>query len=202
MIESEKSKSKFFCCSLFAPFFKEPLIKITCAFIAVVGGTAIGTLYQHKSSEEQNYLLMIENDRKQAEHIFNEVSNLMDDRLYKTRRLLSAYVQDDNEKVEYSKQSLVSQLEIWNANLGRMYTLIEEYYGVKFRNFFKNRIQDPFTDTGNHIIYEGAKTVQEQNKIRSTLKQIEADIDVFDKMMLNAIINNRVGRFSEDRDKN
>lgn len=174
-------RSNCFCRSLLTAFFKEPLIHFTCALTVVIGGTGISIYYQHKSTENLYRISMKENDRKQAEATFNEVSSLMDDRLYKTRRLLSAYVQNDSAKIEFCRKLLSSQLEVWNANLGRMYVLIEEFYGVNFRVFFKNSIQKPFANIGNHIITEGAKTLQEQNTIRDTLTQVEANISKFDK---------------------
>lgn len=145
---------------------------------------------------------MIESDRQQAEEIFNEVSRLMDDRLYKTRRLLSVYSQNDSSKIETCRLSLSTQLEEWNANRHRMYSLIEGYYGAKFCTFFKTRIQNPFANTGNHILYTGAKELKDQTKIKADLETIEKDINIFNKMMLDAIINNKVGRFSEDRYRN
>lgn len=189
------------CKSTAIRFAKEPLVKVTCTLIAALLGGWLGATFQENSWKEQYKLSMIESDRKQAEEIFKEVSRLMDDRYYKTRRLLSAYSQNDSSKIQMCRQSLILQLEGWNANRHRMYSLIEGYYGSKFVNFFKTNIQKPFATTGNHIIYSGAKTIEDQIKLKKHLESIESNIELFNKLLLDAIISNKVGRFSEDRGK-
>lgn len=62
-------------------------------------GSIIGAYFQKQNWYEQNELTKLENDRKRAEEIFSEVSILMDDRLYKTVRLLSAYKQNNNQTI-------------------------------------------------------------------------------------------------------
>lgn len=176
---------------------KEPLVKITCTLIAAVIGGWLGATFQENSWREQYNLSMIESDRQQAEEIFNEVSRLMDDRFYKTRRLLSAHSQHDSIKIEIYKQSLISQLEEWNANRRRMYSLIEGYYGVKYSNFFIYNIQDHFAKISNYILSPYEKNI-DLDKIRIELDSIDRNIAIFNKMMLNAIKNNKIGRFCSD----
>lgn len=176
---------------------KEPLVKITCTLIAAVIGGWLGATFQENSWREQYKLSMIECDRQQAEDIFNEVSRLMDDRFYKTRRLLSAYTQRDSIKIETYKQSMLMQLEEWNANRRRMYSLIEGYYGVTFSKFFIYNIQDSFAKISNYMLSPYEKSI-DYEKIKAELVSIDRNIAVFNKMMLNAIKQNRIGRFSSD----
>lgn len=176
---------------------KEPLVKITCTLIAAVIGGWLGATFQENSWREQYKLSMIECDRQQAEDIFNEVSRLMDDRFYKTRRLLSAYTQHDSIKIETYKQSMLMQLEEWNANRRMMYSLIEGYYGVTFSKFFIYNIQDSFAKISNYMLSPYEKSI-DYEKIKAELVSIDRNIAVFNKMMLNAIKQNRIGRFSSD----
>lgn len=175
----------------------EPFSKLTCTIIAGIIGCGLGAHLQKESWKEQNKLSMLESDRKQAECIFNEVSSLMDDRYYKTVRLLSAYKQNDSVKIDKYKQSLVLQLEQWNANYNRTCALVEGYFGPKHVHYFKHNIQHNFATVGNKIIYSGASTVQDQKYIDSQLDMLSNNIATLNRMMIGAIKENKVGRFSE-----
>ena len=121
----------------------------------------------------------------------------MDDRYYKTVRLLSAYKQNDSVKIDKYKQSLVLQLEQWNANYNRTCALVEGYFGPKHVHYFKHNIQHNFATVGNKIIYSGASTVQDQKYIDSQLDMLSNNIATLNRMMIGAIKENKVGRFSE-----
>lgn len=179
-------------------FLNEPFVKITCTIIAGLLGWVLGAIYQDNHWREEYTLSMMESDRKQAEAIFNEISSLMDDRHYKTVRLLSAYKQNDSAKIQYCRNSLLLQLETWNANRHRNFSLLEGYFGPEFASYYKKHIQHPFAVTGNHILYSGASTVQEQKEISNKLDSLEIDIAIFNRMMLNAIKQNKVGRFCSE----
>lgn len=198
----KESKVKNFShklCSFVIKFAEEPLVKITCTLIAAIAGGIIGASFQDNTWREQNKLSMMESDRKQAEEVFNEVSSLMDDRYYKTRRLLSAYFNNDSIKIQVYHQSLVSQLEEWNANKNRLNSLLEAYYGKKYSDYFMYRIQNPFAKIANTIIYTKIMSDENLNSIRNDLSKIDSDIVTFNKMLLDVIINNKVGRYSEER---
>lgn len=89
------------------------------------------------------------------------------------------------------------QLEEWNANRRRMYSLIEGYYGVTFSKFFIYNIQDSFAKISNYMLSPYEKSI-DYEKIKAELVSIDRNIAVFNKMMLNAIKQNRIGRFSSD----
>lgn len=179
----------------FIKILNEPFVKVTCTVIAGILGWWLGTQYQDKNWKEQYTLSMMESDRKQAEAIFNEISHLMDDRYYKTIRLLSAYKQNDSVKIQRYREALILQLEEWNANRHRNFSIIEGYFGPKFTIFYKQNIQTSFALTGNHIIYSGATTTTDQIMLSNKLDSIETNITTFNRMMLNAIKQNKIGRF-------
>lgn len=175
----------------------EPFSKLTCTVIAGIIGCVLGAYLQNQSWIEQNRLSMLESDRKQAESIFNEVSSLMDDRYYKTVRLLSAYKQKDSAKIERYKESLSIQLEQWNSNYNRICALLEGYFGPRYNHFFKHKIQHNFALTGNKIIPSGASMVENQKYLDSRLDVLSKNIVTFNMMMIDAIKENKVGRFIE-----
>lgn len=180
---------------VFIKILNEPFVKVTCTVIAGLLGWWLGVQYQDKNWKEQNSLSMLESDRKQAEVIFNEVSRLMDDRHYKTTRLLSAHRQNDSIKIRRYKDSLILNLEEWNANRHRTYSLIEAYFGPAFTTYYKINIQSPFADTGNRIIYEKKLTEEDKKYLKETLDSLETNISTFNSMMLRAIRQNKIGRF-------
>lgn len=78
-----------------------------------------------------------------------------------------------------------------------MYSLVEGYYGVKYSNFFIYNIQDHFAKISNYILSPYEKNI-DLDKIRIELDSIDRNIAIFNKMMLNAIKNNKIGRFCSD----
>lgn len=195
--EIPKWAKKFFHLfkKLLISFINEPFVKITCTVIAGLLGWWLGVQYQDKNWKEQYSLSILESDRKQAETIFNEISRLMDDRYYKTIRLLSAYKQNDSVRILECRKSLSLQLEEWNANRHRNNSLIEAYFGIRITNYYINNIQKPFANSGNYIMYRGAKTHEEQQQLSRMLDSIEANIIIFNRMMLTSIQQNKIGRF-------
>lgn len=173
----------------------EPFVKVTCTVIAGFLGWWLGVQYQDKNWKEQYSLSMLKSDRKQAEVIFNEISRLMDDRHYKTLRLLSAHKQNDSTKIQRCKDSLILNLEEWNANRHRTYSLIEGYFGPGFTTFYKKNIQSPFAETGNKIIYEKSLSEGDKKQLSAKLDTLETNISTFNRMMIRAIRQNKIGRF-------
>ena len=172
----------------------EPYIHLTCVIIAGIMGFILSTKYQVDNANDQSRKLIAESDRKQAEEIFNDVSRLMDDRHYKTRRLLSAYIENDTTRIAQYKESLILQLEGWNENEHRLQFLVESYFGSDMANLYKNSIQIPMFKTGMHIIHKGALTRKEQDSLKQMLNSIDKNIQIIDKKMITAIRENRVGR--------
>ena len=70
-------------------------------------GFILSTKYQIDHANDQSRKLIAESDRKQAEEIFNDVSRLMYDRHYKTRRLLSAYIENYTTRIAQYKESFI-----------------------------------------------------------------------------------------------
>lgn len=185
---------------LFERLLKEPLSTLTYTLIAGVIGSVIGAYFQERSWREQNDLAMLEADRKQAEAIFNEVSRLMDDRYYKTVRLLSAYKRGDAEKIERYHESLAEQLEHWNANLHRINTLLEAYYGRDIQRFFDTQVRHRMALTGNRIL-QGATEKKDQVYVDTYLKELNVRITRLNRLMLRSIQSDRIGRFMNTDDK-
>lgn len=172
----------------------EPYIQLTCVIIAGILGFRLSTKYQVDNANDQYKQLIAENDRKQAEEIFNEVSRLMDDRHYKTRRLLTAYIDNETPRITKYKESLELQLEGWNENEHRLQCLVESYFGSDIANFYMDSIQRPMVQTGMHIIHIGANTRKEQDSLKRMLNYLDKNIIIIDKKMITTIRENCVGR--------
>lgn len=163
------------------------------ALIIGVIGSIIGAYFQKQSWYEQNELSKLENDRKRAEEIFSEVSTLMDDRMYKTVRLLSAYKQNNDEKIVQYKESFTLQLEEWNSNKSRLNALLNGYYGESFSQYFLHQIQNDFAICGNMLSYDPLNNII---KMDSISKGLQSKIFILNKRMIEAIKNDKVGRYA------
>lgn len=162
------------------------------ALMIGVIGSIIGAYFQKQNWHEQNELSKLENDRKRAEEIFSEVSTLMDDRLYKTVRLLSAYKQNDYERIIKYKESFTLQLEEWNSNRGRVNALLDGYFGESFSQYFLHQIQNDFAICGNMLSYEPKNNIMQ---IDSITKGLQPKIFILNKRMIQAIKCDQVGRY-------
>lgn len=157
-------------------------------------GSIIGAYFQKQNWYEQNELTKLENDRKRAEEIFSEVSTLMDDRLYKTVRLLSAYKQNNNQTIIKYKESFIAQLEEWNSNKGRINALLDGYFGESFSQYFLHQIQNDFAICGNMLSYDPQNNIIQ---IDSITKGLRPKIFILNKRMIQAIKCDQVGRYAD-----
>ncbi len=173
---------------LFWIYVRKTIYALILGFI----GSILGAYFQNQNWREQNELSKLETDRKKAEEIFSELSTLMGDRQYKTIKLLSSYKQGDSLKIRANRESLCLQLEIWGAQKDRLHALVDGYFGKECSDYFMRNIQPRFALSGNLIL---SKPVDNINRIENILAQIGAHIFILNKKMINAIKEDKIGRF-------
>lgn len=162
---------------------KEPYVHITGPLIVCIIGSLIGFYIQY----ENRALSKIEDHRTRTEEIYNEVSRLMDDRFYKTRRVLSAHYQKDSLKIRKQTNILSDELEEWNASKHRIGALIKSYYGIDNYTFYRDNIQTPFANIGNTLLPTRIQQDSTLNNIRVSLEELALNIDKFNTIMQNII---------------
>lgn len=133
------------------------LVPVVVGFVltTVLGG-ALGFFFQRRSWTHQHEVQFAEQERERAVRIFEEVSRIMDKRLYRLRLIhwsLAADGDDDtgsralNARMEDYRQALYE----WNDNINRNLALVQQYFGIKMRNRLDRAIGASFVALGEDV---------------------------------------------------
>jgi hypothetical protein len=181
-------------------------ILITFALTTVVGGV-LGYIFQTRSWRHQNNAKQLESERATATKIFEEVSRLMDKRLYRMRqlywRLKDSLSEDDILEKHMSAYREV--LYEWNDNLNRNLALSLAYFGKDIRSFLEITIYEEFSKIGS-LIENYYKERKRAGKITSPvlsgtgteLTKLGFHIYTFNVRVISLIQNGTVGIFNPD----
>ena len=124
-------------------------------FIIMLFTTGIGALIgygiQNRHWKNQFKRIRIKQKLEDTRSIYDQISPLLDKRLYASRRLLYAF-KDKERKLEDKSKKMFEQynyiLYEWNNVLNRNITQIESYFGNMNRKFFENRLCADLTWVG------------------------------------------------------
>jgi hypothetical protein len=135
-------------------------------------------------------------EKEAATKVFEELSRMMDKRLYRMRRLSDV----QNTAVEKSKERWDSYMLVlfeWNENLNRNLALTQRYFGEGARNVLEERIQVGFRNLGALLEGNGyPHSVTDRTEYR---KQVADDLNniiyAFDVDLISSIQRGDVGQF-------
>ena len=104
---------------------------------SVLGGL-LGYMFQNRAWKNQQKAQQREQDRQQALRTFEEVSQLLDKRLYRMRRLYwaarsRALGRGDKAELASALANYREVLVEWNDNLNRTLALVHTYFGSQIR---------------------------------------------------------------------
>ncbi|RMH80145.1 MAG: hypothetical protein D6681_18765 [Calditrichaeota bacterium] len=176
--------------------FKENIILLVIGFVltSILGG-GIGTYFQHRAWENQWKVLRIERELQHKTKVFERISSLLDERLFRARQLLwSLNGKFKDKDVEQRLQMYRESVRNWNEQLNSNSALIEIYFGKDFRDKFEREIGKEFVDNGMVIekLYnqyrrtkKRVNTTQAEQKLNDLYKKIYR----FDLELLESIKN-------------
>jgi hypothetical protein len=134
----------------------DDLVLLLVGFLltSVLGG-GLGYLFQRRSWTHQHETVRAEQERQQAIKVFEEVSSLLDKRLYRMRRLYWATkraaqgeVQSD---VPAARSAYEEVLQVWNDNLNRNLALVATYFGRVARLRLETELYERFAAIGREL---------------------------------------------------
>ena len=100
-------------------------------------GTCITSSWQEHAAERQSKANLIEAQRTQATAIYEDVSRLMDKRLYRWRLLFWAVERGDSlVSIARERAAYREALEEWNTSLNRNQAMLCRYFGFNAGNKF------------------------------------------------------------------
>jgi len=127
------------------------IVKLTVGFLltSVLGGV-LGYYFQNRTWRHQFRLKLLEAEQATATRLFEELSTLMDKRLYRMRQVHWKLKSSDmsSEVVEEQMQRYREILFEWNDSLNRNLALTETYFGSKIKAKLEGTIYEEFSRIG------------------------------------------------------
>jgi len=170
-------------------------------FLSTIIGGGFGSYFQNKSWYFKNRVKLQEEEQKVATNIFEQISTVMDKRLYRSR--LWFWRMESNESPEeiykYLNQYRLVLYE-WNDNLNRNLALIQRYFGKDLKIHFLNEINDKFGSIGSDLekMYKGSFK-DDILEIDKKMDSLNITIYKFNVALITLIQNRKIGTFRDDK---
>jgi hypothetical protein len=183
------------------------LLPVAAGFLltTVLGGL-LGFLLQRRSWTHQHNVQLAEQERERAVRIFEEVSRLLDRRLYRLR-LLHWSLQGtgtDNASIELLDSRMDAYRQVlfdWNDSINRNLALIQQYFGTSMRSRLDSEIGLSLVELGRRVEshWKGrtspssAPDSSEIDRTSRRIDQLSANIYSYNLSMIRAIQSAQVG---------
>jgi hypothetical protein len=176
--------------------------------LSTVLGGILGYYFQNRAWRHQNNAKVLEAELQTALKVFEDVSELMDKRLYRMRllfwRLNSA--QSDQDAIEKYMELYREVLYEWNSNLNRNLALIQCYFGSDIRKKIDYEIYEQFRNIGQSL--EKAYLARKTGHATDDLETLGHALDVlghenyqFNIRVITLIQHRQVGIFNPDKEE-
>lgn len=125
------------------------LLLLTVGFLltSVLGGV-LGYVFQNRTWRQQERSKLLEAERKAARTVFEELSALMDKRLYRMRHVNWALARSQRAKEPTDLEDHMAKLRLslyeWNDSLHRNLALVLSYFGNEMRIYLEETIYEEF----------------------------------------------------------
>jgi hypothetical protein len=180
------------------------LLLIGFGLTSVLGG-ALGWFFQTRSWSHQHRAQQRDEERTQALKVFEEVSSLLDRRLYRMRRVLWAAARrartgTDGGRLDEAREDYREVLATWNDNLNRILALVQTYFGGAARQHLEDVIYEEFSAigralesfVGDAVAGQGARV--EIPPLGRRLSWLGGRVYEFNVRMLDLLQQGRLGR--------
>jgi hypothetical protein len=132
------------------------LLVIGFGLTSVLGG-ALGWWFQNRSWTHQHEAQQRDEERMQALKVFEEVSSLLDRRLYRMQRVFWAAARrartgaDSGGRLDEAREDYREVVATWNDNLNRVLALVQTYFGGAARQHLEDVIYEEFSAIGRAL---------------------------------------------------
>ncbi|MGI9609608.1 MAG: hypothetical protein ACR2NL_04870, partial [Acidimicrobiia bacterium] len=138
---------------------QSPLALLIASFVlTTVLGATLGHYFQQRTWRQQSANQRATRDLAAATMVFEEVSVLLDRRLYRMRRvnwlarsLALAPETGSTVEVNHALRAYRSILEEWNDNLNRLLALVQTYFGQPVRERLQRELHESFAAVGEEL---------------------------------------------------
>lgn len=172
--------------------------KIILAFtLTSIFGTWIATFFQNRAWKQQREMKLKDEERSQAIEVFDEISKLLDRRLFRYRQIIYAFRAGDQKRIEESFASYREVLFEWNDNLNRNYSRLEIYFGKDARKRLEFEINKEIIFVGMLLerIKNGRENALPLETVWAKIDHINGLVYDFDRTLLRQIEESSIGQF-------
>ena len=187
----------------------EQLIILTVGFIltSVIGGL-LAYFFQNRSWKYQNTEKLAESERSTATVVYEDISKLLDKRLYRMRQLYWK-LDDLNLEPEVLEKYMNDYRDIlyeWNDRLNRNLALTQAYFGDEIRTVLEHTIFEEFKRIGvlleqSYLQKKKNSNIVNSEQISKDLAKLSNTIYLINLRMIELIQNGKVGVFKPDHTK-
>ncbi|MCD4741574.1 MAG: hypothetical protein K8R67_03685 [Desulfobacteraceae bacterium] len=167
-------------------------------FLTTIVGGYLSYSWQTRSAEFQINAEQKRYEIQAATKVFEEISSLMDKRLYRMRRInMGLGNKVDSEVMDIRWTHYRETLFEWNENLNRNLALTQIYFGQEARNILQHNIQTKFINLGRMLesgrVFKGGNNTYEKRQL--VADDLNNYIYTFDLMLIKNIQNGSIGSF-------
>jgi hypothetical protein len=161
--------------------------------LTTICGGFVGTLLQQRAWRHKWEIENAEKHIETAKQIFEEVSRLMDKRLFRVDQLSTWIKRADKERVEVSLQNYREVMFDWNDNINRHLAMLQIYFGNDIREDFDFNVGAKFVKAGlgTEAVYRDF--IREQDigdalsDVRNLIGELRAEVYLYNLKMLSRI---------------
>jgi alpha-L-fucosidase len=163
----------------------------------IVGGY-LSHSWQDRSAKIQRDAEQKRYEIQAATKVFEDISRLMDKRLYRMRRVnMGIDNKVDSEVMDGRWNAYKEILFEWNENLNRNLALTQMYFGKESRDILERDIQSRFITFGR--LMESSRNIKGKNNTYEKRQQVADDLNNyiydFDLMLIRNIQNGSIGSY-------
>ncbi|GAQ59682.1 hypothetical protein [Streptomyces scabiei] len=184
------------------------LIPLAVGFLltTVLGGL-LGSFFQQRTWAHQHRVQTQDRERERAVLVFEEVSRLLDKRLYRLRLLYWSLAAGTDARSEQSETRMGDYRQVlfeWNDSINRNLALIQQYFGIAARERLDYRIGAAFVELGQAVEVmwrraDSATGTTSRERINDALlTALGAQIYAYNLDMIRAIQSGAVGWSAEE----
>ncbi len=176
---------------------KIALLFVTFLFSTIVGGY-LTHRYQQASWKYQNRATLLETERARATAFFDELSRLIDKRMYRMQLILNRLCENNRgEALNRCFDDYNQLLHEWNNNLNRNIAMTERYFGPQMRTDFEYNIHRPLRDLGSELSAAWKNSSYHINckDLQDVKDIINISVCQFDNLMIQCIQTGNIGIF-------
>jgi hypothetical protein len=179
------------------------LLLIGFVLTSVLGG-ALGFLFQRRSWAHQHETQRRDEERAQGIKVFEEVSRLLDQRLYRMRLVYWAADRrtqggSDSDALDAAVRDYRRVLASWNDNLNREMALVQTYFGDAARRQLEDELFEVYAEIGRALdrfvreVYASPDGNVELPPLDWRLDRLGSTVYVFNLRLLKLLQEDQLG---------